>query len=81
MTVKDFINVLSFNDRDIIEIIDYETLETLGTFGSTNETVKSEYNDKEITSLVFESETIDVITVTAQRVKTNRKRFLITIKQ
>lgn len=81
MTVKDFINVLSFNDRDIIEIIDYETLETLGTFDSTNETAKSEYSDKEITSLVFESETIDVITVTAQKVKTNRKRFLITIKQ
>ena len=81
MTVKDFINVLSFNDRDIIEIIDYETLETLGTFGSTNETAKSEYSDKEITSLVFESETIDVITVMAQKVKTNRKRFLITIKQ
>ena len=81
MTVKDFINVLSFNDRDIIEIIDYETLETLGTFGSTNETVKSEYSDKEIVRLVFESETIDVITVMAQKVKTNRKRFLITIKQ
>lgn len=81
MTVKDFINVLSFNDRDIIEIIDYEELETLGTFDSTNETVKSEYSNKEIVRLVFESETIDVITVTAQKVKTNRKRFLITIKR
>lgn len=81
MTVKDFINVLSFNDRDIIEIIDYETLETLGTFNSTNETAKSEYSDKEIVRLFFESETIDVITVTAQKVKTNRKRFSIIIKQ
>ena len=81
MTVKDFINVLSFNDRDIIEIIDYETLETLGTFDSTNETAKSEYSDKEIVRLFFESETIDVITVTAQKVKTNRKRFSIIIEQ
>lgn len=80
MTVKEFVEVLSFREKDIIELVDNETLDTLENFNSKHRILKSIYSDKNITSISFEVEKIDVITATAGRIKTDRKRFIIVVE-